>query len=75
MPKVLQSGCPCLLSNSGKRTVVKYPPATIHLILCGLQHIMRRNNSHPFDIFNKKDVRFRRFHGTMETTRICTKRE
>ena len=29
---------------------------------------MRRNNSHPFDIFDKKDVRFRRFHGTMETT-------
>ena len=51
-----------------KKDGSKYPPATIHLILCGLQRIMRRNNSHPFDIFDKKDVRFRRFHGTMETT-------
>ena len=51
-----------------KKDGSKYPHATIHLILCSLQCIMRRNNSHPFDIFDKKDVRFRRFHGTMETT-------
>ena len=51
-----------------KKDGSKYPHATIHLILCSLQCIMRRNNSHPFDIFDKKDVRFRRFYGTMETT-------
>ena len=45
----------------------KYPPATIHLLLCGLQRIMRRENRQPFDIFDKKDVRFRDFHGTMES--------
>ena len=46
----------------------KYLPPTIHLILCALQRIMRRTNRHPFNIFDKKDVRFRRFYGTMETT-------
>ena len=30
--------------------------------------MMRQTNRHPFDIFNKKDVRFRCFHGIMETT-------
>ena len=63
--EVLQSGCHCLLSNSGKRMVVS--TLLLQPILCGLQRIMRRNNSHPFDIFDKKDVRFRHFHGTMET--------
>ena len=28
---------------------------------------MRRNNRCPFDIFDKKDVRFLGFHGTMES--------
>ena len=28
---------------------------------------MRRCNKQPFDIFAKKDMRFRQFHGTMET--------
>ena len=51
-----------------KKDGSKYPPATIHLILCALQRIMRQTNRHPFDIFDKKDVRFRCFHGTMETT-------
>ena len=51
-----------------KKDGSKYPPATIHLILCGLQRIMCHNNSHPFDIFDKKDVRFRHFYDTMETT-------
>jgi len=51
-----------------KKDGSKYPPASIHLILCGLQRIIRRNNSHPFDIFDKKDVCFRDFRGTMETT-------
>ena len=45
----------------------EYPPATIHMLLCGLQRIMRRNNEQPFNIFAKGDVRFRNFHGTMET--------
>ena len=51
-----------------KKDGSKYPPASIHPILCGLQHIIWQNNSHPFDIFDKKDVRFRDFRGTMETT-------
>ena len=50
-----------------KKDGTEYPPATIHLLLCGLQRIMRRQNSHPFDIFAKKDVRFRAFRGTMES--------
>lgn len=45
----------------------KYPPTTIHMLLCSLQRIMRRKSRHPFNIFDKKDVRFRGFHGTMET--------
>jgi len=36
----------------------------MNLILCGLQRI----NSYPFDIFDEKDVRFRDFRGSMETT-------
>ena len=51
-----------------KKDGSKYPPATIHLILCALQRVMRQTNRHPFDIFDKKDVCFRRSHGTMETT-------
>ena len=48
-----------------KKDRSKYPPASIHLLLCGLQRIMRRNNRCPFDIFDKKDICFRGFHGTM----------
>ena len=51
-----------------KKDGSKYPPATTHLILCALQHVMRQTNRHLFDIFDKKDVCFRRSHGTMETT-------
>ncbi len=50
-----------------KKDGSKYPPATIHMLLCGIQRIMRRKNSQPFDIFDKKDVGFRSFHGTMES--------
>ena len=39
----------------------KYPPASIHLILCGLQRIMRQNDNNSFDIFDKKAVWFRDF--------------
>ena len=46
-----------------KKDGSKYPPASIHLLLCGLQHIMRHNNRCPFDIFDKKDVRFSRYNG------------
>ena len=28
---------------------------------------MRRESEHPFEIFAKGDVRFRNFHGTMES--------
>ena len=45
----------------------KYPPATIHLLLCKVQQIMRRSNANPFNIFDKKDVCFRGFRGTMES--------
>ena len=48
-----------------KKDGSKYPPASIHLVLCGLQRIMCCNNHCPFDIFDKKDVCFRGFHGTM----------
>ena len=44
-----------------------YPPATIHMLLCGLQRIMNRKKTRPFNIFSKNDVRFRSFHGTMES--------
>ena len=39
-----------------KKDGSKYPPASIHLILCGLQRIMRRNDNNSFDIFDKKAV-------------------
>ena len=41
-----------------KKDGTEYLPATIHFLLisCGLQRIMRHNNDHQFDIFNKKDV-------------------
>lgn len=41
-----------------KKDGSQYTPATIHMLLCGLQRIMRRENTQPFDIFDKKDVRF-----------------
>ena len=42
----------------------KYPPATIHLMLCELQHIMWWNNR---NYFRQKNVHCRQFHGMMET--------
>ena len=50
-----------------KKDGSKYPPSTIHLILCGLQRIMHRSSDAPFNIFNKKDIQFHGFRGTMET--------
>lgn len=50
-----------------KKDGSKYPPASVHLLLCGLQRIMRRNNHQPFDIFAKRDVQLRGLHGTMES--------
>ena len=50
-----------------KKDGERYPPATIHMLLCALQRIMRRYNKQAFDIFAKKDTRFWQFHGTMET--------
>ena len=50
-----------------KKDGSKYPPSTIHLILCGLQTIMHRSSDSLFNVLDKKDVRFRGFRGTMET--------
>ena len=50
-----------------KKDGERYPPATIHMLLCALQRIMRRCNKQPFDIFAKKDMCFWQLHGTMET--------
>ena len=44
----------------------RYPPASIHLLLCGLQRYMCRTNDSFVTIFDKNDVRFRGLHGTME---------
>ena len=43
------------------------PPATIHMLLCGLHRITRHESEQPFEIFTKGDVRFRNLHGTMES--------
>ena len=56
-----------LFTIEGKKDVTKYPPASIHLLLCGLQRIKHCKNRQPFDIFDKRDARFRDFHGTMES--------
>ena len=45
----------------------EYPPATIHMLLCGLQRIMQRESEQLFEIFAKGDVHFRNLHGTMES--------
>ena len=45
----------------------RYPPASIHSLLCGLQRYMRRTNDSFVNIFDKNDVRFRGLRGTMET--------
>ena len=38
-----------------------YPPATINLILCGLQRHMRCHNKSPVNIFTKHDTHFEVF--------------
>ena len=48
----------------------KYPLATIHMLLCGLQRIMRRSNANPFVTFEKKDVHFHSY----DITRYCVKK-
>ena len=44
----------------------RYPPSSIHLILCGLQRYMHQNDS-LVNVFDKQDVHFRGLHGTMES--------
>ena len=36
----------------------RYPPSSIHLILCALQCYMHRNNYSPVNVFDKQDVCF-----------------
>ena len=36
----------------------RYPPASIHLLLCGLQRYMRRTSDSLVNICDKNDVRF-----------------
>ena len=55
------------VSEVRKSDGTKYPPQTIHLILCGLQRYMRRHNAAPVSIFDKTDVRFRGLQGTTES--------
>ena len=44
-----------------------YPPLLIHLILCGLQCYMRRNNDLSVNVFDKQDLCFRGLRGTVES--------
>ncbi len=44
----------------------RYPPKTIHSLLCGLQRHFRRSSSSRVSMFDKSDVRFRSLRNTME---------
>lgn len=45
----------------------KYPPQSIHLILCGLQRYMQHKNNTLTSFLDKGDVRFRGLRGVMES--------
>ena len=44
----------------------KYPPATIHQLLCGLLMHMKEVNPGCINFLNKKDPRFKQLHGTLD---------
>ena len=50
-------------NSEGKR----YSPTSLHGLLCGLLRHMRGNNPETPNFLDKKDLRFRRIHGTMES--------
>ena len=43
----------------------KYPPATIHQLLCGLLRHMKEANPGYLNSLNKKDPHFNQLHGTL----------
>ena len=49
--------------NNGEQ----YPPKTIHLLLCGLLRHMRNVNPGCPNFLDKKDSRFKKLHGTLDS--------
>ena len=53
----------------------RYPPATINLLLCGLQRYMRRNNESAVNIFDKHNATLRGLVKCMYVTMYVLKAE
>ena len=62
----LNSHLSCSAIETRKTDGSKYPPATIHHLLCGLLRHKREVNSGCLNILNKKDSRFKQLHGTLD---------
>ena len=67
----MSSSNPCAL-HARKLDGSRYPPATINLILCGLQRHMRRHMWPSMPYFDKHNPQFHGFHGTMDSVyQLC----
>ena len=64
-PETLSKWLSLFIIEARKQDGCKYPPSSLHSILCALQRIMRRCNARQFNIFELQDSRFQQFHRTM----------
>ena len=65
-PVVLNTHLSCFAVETRMTDGSKYPPATIHQLLCGLLRHMRNINPGCLNILNKKDPQFKLLHGTLD---------
>jgi hypothetical protein len=50
-----------------KKDGTKYPPKTLHLLLCGLQRYMRDSKDNSFNISDKENPNFKKLYNTCDS--------
>ena len=66
-PAILNNHLSRFIVETRKSTGEKYPPATLHQLLCGILRHMRTKNPECPNFLDKKDSRFRQLHGTLDS--------
>ena len=65
-PKILNRHLSCFVLKTRKSNGERYPPATLHHLLCGLLRHFRQQNTGCPNFMDKKDLRFWELHGTLD---------
>ena len=65
-PKLLNRHLSRFVLETRKSNGERYPPATLHHLLCGLLRHFRQQNPGCPNFMDKKDLRFRELHGTLD---------